>query len=154
MKHKVDLVNQMPDHPDVLEAVHTLMHRVRSRQQRELREIGQDLTHMDTKVLAFFARHPDASSRDLVAHSGRDKGQIARLIGGLRERGLLEASADAADGRTIRLRLTAEGRTLQQALQAQRKRLEKLAVQGLSEAERAQLHQLLQRVADNLAPDA
>ena len=91
---------------DLLELVHSIMHDYRSLQYRFLRDGPHDITHMDGKVLEFFARNPGASQTDLVAHSNRDKAQLGRLIKGLKERGLLEGEADAKDRRSICLRLT------------------------------------------------
>ncbi|GHC86951.1 hypothetical protein GCM10007320_33090 [Pseudorhodoferax aquiterrae] len=105
---------------------------------------------MESKVLGFFARRPGATQSDLVQHTGRDKAQLARLIKGLRERGLLQGEADAADRRNVRLQPTAEGLAIQRALREQADALEKRAVEGLSEDEKARLIALLQRVQDNL----
>jgi DNA-binding MarR family transcriptional regulator len=101
-------------------------------------------------VLGYFARHPGATASELAAHSGRDKGQVARLVGALKERGLLEARADEADRRSVRLTLTAAGRSVHQTLQRRRRRLAEVAVAGLDDAERAQLSALLERVRLNL----
>ncbi len=160
MPKSIDNVNSMdkpagkgrgrPTSDDVLDLVHTLMHRYRALRQRSLRSLPHELTHMDMKVLGFFGRHPGATQSDLAQHSGRDKAQLARLVKGLRERGLLDAQADADDRRNLRLRLTAEGETLQRTLQLQGQRLGVQAVAGLSAAERDQLRDLLLRVDANL----
>jgi DNA-binding MarR family transcriptional regulator len=134
----------------VLELVHAVMHQYRSRQYRTLRDGPHDITHMDSKVLGFFGRRPGATQSDLAQHSGRDKAQLARLIKGLRDRGLLAAEADAADRRNLRLTLSPDGRAVQRALQQQARRLDARAVAGLTEAERKQLRTLLQRVSENL----
>jgi DNA-binding MarR family transcriptional regulator len=152
MRTSVDIVNQMAAQPadDVLETIHAVMHLFRAQQYRTLRDGPHDLTHMDGKVLGFFARHPGATPSELAAHSGRDKGQLARLVAGLKDRGLLEASADAADRRSVRLRLTTEGRAVQKALQRQRQLLADAAVAGLTVEERRQLAALLDRVRSTL----
>ncbi|WP_298931991.1 MarR family transcriptional regulator [uncultured Ramlibacter sp.] len=156
MRKSVDNVNQEAGTPvnapetDVLELVHAVMHDYRSRQYRFLRDGPHDITHMDGKVLGFFGRRPGATQSDLVQHTGRDKAQLARLVKGLRERGLLQAQEDEADRRSVRLSLTDEGRAIQRTLQQQAARLRKQAVAGLDEAERAQLTALLQRVKTNL----
>ena len=147
MRKSIDIVNHQ-DHmanDDVLELVHTVMHRYRSQQYRFLRDGPHDITHMDGKVLGFFARHPGATQKDLAQHSGRDKAQLARLIKGLRDRGLLAAEADEADRRNVRLSLTADGRAVQRALQQQARKLGAAAVAGLSTAEQQQLSALLRR---------
>jgi len=136
---------------DVLELVHRLMHEYRSLQYRQLRDGPHEITHMEGKVLWFFSRHPGATQKDLAQHSGRDKAQMARLIAGLRERGLLTAEVDEADRRNVKLSLSAAGQSVHRGLQQQGKRLSAKAVSGLSAAERQQLAALLQRVRDNLA---
>jgi len=148
MRESVDLVNQVDD--DVLEAIHAVMHLVRSRQYHAVRDGSSELTHLEGKMLAFFARHPGASQRDLADHSGRDKGQLARLIAGLRARGLLQAQVDETDRRSAHLRLTARGQTLHQALRRQGRQLSKAAVAGLSEHERQALVGLLRKVHSNI----
>jgi DNA-binding MarR family transcriptional regulator len=152
MPKSVDHVNQVGDGlaEQVFEAVHGLMHLYRAQRQRALDSAGQPLTHMEHKALGFFARRPLATHSDLVQHAGRDKGQIARLIAALRERGLLEAQPDPADRRNLRLQPTAAGRALQQAARRQARRVEAAAVAGLSEAECRELLALLQRLQANL----
>jgi DNA-binding MarR family transcriptional regulator len=163
MRDKVDTVNQFPgrqqrhsgggDAPDdVLEAVHGLMHLVRARQQQAAAGPGGEpgLSPLEGRVLGFFARHPGATQRDLAEHSGRDKGQLARLLTGLRAQGLLDAEADPADGRVTRLRLSAAAQAQHRALQAQRQRLAAVAVAGFSGEEKQALLGLLARVRQNL----
>lgn len=159
MAKTFDKVNQSasktapPEGDDLLELVHALMHQVRARQYEVLRDGPLALTHMESKVLGYFGRHPAATQSDLVQHSGRDKAQVARLIKGLRERGLLDGEADEADRRNLRLSLTADGRTLLRTLMQQTRKVGAQAVAGLSAAEREQLRALLQRLRDNLSSE-
>ena len=134
----------------VLDQIHAVMHLYRSRQYQVLRDAPDAVTHMESKVLHFFARSPGATQSDLVAQSGRDKGQLARLIAGLRERGLLEATPDEADRRSLRLHLTEAGVAAEQAVRRQARRLAAVAVEGLSEAQRRELSELLEHVRANL----
>ncbi len=134
----------------IADAVHAVMHLYRTQQFRALRDGPHELTHMESRVLGYFSRHPGATQSDLVVHASRDKSQLARLIGALRERGLLEARADEADRRVLRLFLTAEGRSLQAGVQRQRLRVARLAVADLGDDERRQLVALLTRVRANL----
>ena len=98
-REQVDNVNKnTPDLPqDVFDSIHAVMHLFRAEQYRAFRDAPHPLTHMEGKLLGFFARRPDATLSDLVAHSGRDKGQLARLIKTLKDQGLLEASEAQAD---------------------------------------------------------
>jgi DNA-binding MarR family transcriptional regulator len=139
---------QRPD--AVLELVHTIMHQYKSRQFQALRDGQHELTHMEAKVLGYFGHHPGATQSDLSRHSGRDKAQLARLITALRERGLLQGEADAADRRNTRLSLTDAGRAIQQAAQREAEILNELAVRGMSAQQQQALLDLLQHVKLNL----
>lgn len=154
MRKQVDIVNHgLGLAEEVVESVHTVMHLFRSLQFRALKDAAHDLSHMEAKTLGFFARHPGATQSELVQHSGRDKGQVARLIAGLRERGLLEASADASDKRSLRLQVSATGRSLQVQVRKQAQRVSTQAVSGLDEAECRQLLALLSKLRENLEQD-
>lgn len=152
MKKQVDKVNQNTSESgaDVFEAIHAIMHLYRSQQLRASQAGTSALTHMENKVLGYFGRHPGATQRDLAAHSGRDKAQLARLIGGLRDRGLLDAVAAQEDRRSTRLSLSAAGQAVYAELRRHGATLSGLALTGLNAGERAQLLALLARVQDNL----
>jgi DNA-binding MarR family transcriptional regulator len=139
------------DHADsdasaVFEAIHTLMHMYRARQFRALRGDAHELTHLEGKVLGYFARHPGATQSDLIAHSGRDKAQLARLVRGLRDKGLLEAAVDEEDRRSTRLHVTEQGKAVARSLHRAGERLAEAAVADLDAAERRQLLALLNKV--------
>jgi DNA-binding MarR family transcriptional regulator len=156
MRKKTDPGKQAPARPEdeVFEAIHGVMHLYRSHQYRAMRDGSHELTHMENKVLGFFARHPDATQSDLVAHSGRDKAQLTRLIRGLRDKGLLDARVDEADRRSTRLQLTAEGEAIHADARQQAALLSSTAVAGLSKEECRQLVALLAKVRDNLDSEA
>jgi len=137
---------------ELMELVHTVMHQLRSAQYQALRnsEGLSELTHLESKVLGFFGRRPGSTQSDLAQHSGRDKAQLARMIKGLRDRGLLAAEADPQDRRHQHLRLTPAAEALMESLDAQGRTLGRQAVTGLSAAEQAQLLSLMRRVHDNL----
>jgi DNA-binding MarR family transcriptional regulator len=135
---------------DVFASIHTIMHLFRAEQYRVLREGRYGLTHMEGKILGFFIRHPGATLRDLVVHLQQDKGQLARLIRSLRERGLLETQTAVRDRRSVPLQATRDGRSIHQILQRQVRKLSELAVKGLNPDERHQLVALLGRVQSNL----
>ena len=160
MRKSVDNVNHVGNAPAlspraataeaVVDLVHAVMHQFRSTQYRVLRDNAHDVTHMESKVMGFFARHPGTTLSDLVSHSGRDKAQLAKLVKRLRERALLDAETDAVDRRSVRLRLSDAGHAVQKALHAQARRLNERAVDGLDAQEQAQLVALLGRVKANL----
>jgi DNA-binding MarR family transcriptional regulator len=137
--------------PDaVLELVHTIMHQYKTQQFQALRDGQHELTHMEAKVLSYFGNRPGTTQSDLARHSGRDKAQLTRLITALRERGLLQGEADAADRRNTRLSLTDAGRAIQQAAQREAEILNAQAVRGMSAQQQQALLELLQQVKQNL----
>jgi len=135
---------------DVLEVVHAVVHAFRSKLLRG--EAGQprDLSPMEGKALGYFARHPGATQSDLATHAGRDRGQVARLIGGLKDKGLLLAVPDEADRRVWRLSLSEEAQALHKSMQQRQTVLASVATQGMSDREVRQLMGLLKRVLENL----
>lgn len=150
MKNKVNKVNQ-PE--QVFDAIHSIMHLFRARQLRGLRDTPHELTHMEYKALGFFARHPGATQGDLVAHSGRDKAQLARLLKGLRDKQLLDAAADAADRRITRLTLSEDGAQVFNSLNDLGSQTSTMAVRGMSAEQLRQLQALLQQIRANLEAD-
>ena len=152
MRKEVDRVNQKDtvQYGDPLETMHAIVHLYRSRQLKGLRNGEHELAQMEVRALGYFARHPGATQSDLVAHSGRDKAQVARLIRALREGGLLEATADEQDRRSTRLALSSAGQEVFVGLHRQSGQLTEVALAGLSDDEKVQLVALLARVRANL----
>lgn len=137
---------------DPLDLMHQVMHGVRLHHRQVLAD-QPDLTPMDARVLGYFGRHPGATLKDLAAHSGRDKAQLARLIKGLREAGWLLAETDPEDRRNQQLWLTEAGAALHQHMSVAMREVSKRAVAGLLPQERRVLAELLGRVRDNLRGD-
>jgi len=136
----------------VFETIHAIVHLFRSQQLRALRAgaEGGELSHMESRALAYFARNPGATQRDLVLHSGRDKAQVTRLVAVLRDRGLLEARPDPADRRSALLSLSARGEAAFARAERQGRLLAAQALSGLGDGEREQLGALLARVEAGL----
>ncbi|WP_338770265.1 MarR family transcriptional regulator [Massilia sp. METH4] len=146
------------DQPDdsasaVFDAIHEIMHLYRAQQYRTLRDGPHDLTHMEAKVLGYFMRHPGATQSDLTAHSGRDKAQLARLIRGLRDKGLLEATVDEADRRSTRLHVSDAGKAIARQVQQSGEQLAQVAAAGLDARERQELLALLEKVRAGFGAD-
>ena len=135
---------------DVLEALHAVVRQVRALQHQHQRDAGLGLSPLEGRVLGYFARHPQGTLSELAAHSGRDKGQLARLVAGLRDGGWLLAEPDAQDRRVTRLRLSPRAEAAHGVLQAQRHQLLAQAAAGLSADERRQLTALLGKLRTHL----
>lgn len=152
LKKLLDKVNHMSERKtvDVLEVLHTVKHLLRSREMRALRDTAPGVSHMDARVLGFFNRRPGGTLSELIQHSGRDKGQMARLVGSLRERGLLHGQVDEQDRRNLRLYLTPQGQQLANTLHTYKQHLSRQAIQGFTTSEENQLAALLTRLVQNL----
>lgn len=152
MTNKIDKVNHgvsaVPE--ELLEALHAVVHAARASQRNALRDSGVALTPLEARILGFFARRPGATQSALAEHSGRDKGQVARLVSGLRDRGLLEAVADDADKRITRIHLSEQAMGLHRTLLRQRQQLARLALEDFDTDERATLLALLHRLRQNI----
>jgi DNA-binding MarR family transcriptional regulator len=73
---------------------------------------------------------------------------LSRLVERLAERGLVERHADPADGRGVRLSLTAAGRTTQRAIGRRHARsVTRAMTAGLTRAEMAQLEIICRKLA-------
>ena len=133
---------------DVIDSIHSFMHLYRHSQYQSTEENG--LSHLDGKAMRFFANHPGSTLKDLSVSFGRDKGQLARLVNGLKSRGLLDAQVDVEDRRQVRLSLSKQGVRAQAQLRIKTSQLANQAVQGLSVHEMLSLLELMQRIKSNL----
>jgi DNA-binding MarR family transcriptional regulator len=159
MRKSGDKVNQASgpatasEEEGLLDLVHSVMHRYRSQQYQVLRDSPSAITHLESKVLGYYQREPGNTQADLARDSGHDKAQLARLIGSLRERGLLKGEPSSSDARRVILKLTPAGQTLLKTLERQTRKLHAQATAGLSESEQRLLLALMRRVKANLTPE-
>lgn len=139
-----------PRSHDVFEAMHDLLHAYRARMVRAMASVHPGLTLNEVRALMFIGRHPGATQKELVSHSGADKAQVARMVGMLLDKGWLERQTNAEDKRSRCLTLSEQGQAVFQALRASRQALSASLLQGCDEATQAQLLALLAQVRSNL----
>jgi MarR family transcriptional regulator, lower aerobic nicotinate degradation pathway regulator len=83
---------------------------------------------------------------------GYDRGQLVGLLDELEEQGLVERKRDPNDRRRQSVRITPDGRKMLKKLRALARQLDDAFLDPLDEAERAQLHELLLRLAARHEP--
>jgi len=114
-----------------------------ARTARRLRqEAGTDLSPSQTAALATIERHGPLTPSELAARERIQRPTATRVIARLEEAGLVERTADPADGRSSLVSLSAEGRALLKKLRANKdaylaRRLEALDPEELAALERA-----------------
>jgi DNA-binding MarR family transcriptional regulator len=133
----------------IFEQMHEIIFLFRSQFSQRLRDDGGEIPGMALKVLAFFADNPGSPQMQLVQHSGRDKGQVARLVKDLSERGLLHRT-NTAPGKRRGLTLTDHGQLMQRRLHRQRAQLADKLTSALSPMEQTQLRRLLDKLKASL----
>lgn len=138
---------------EILDLINAAMHQATARMQRSLRDERIGLAAMEARTLRFIARHPGCTQNDIVVASGRDKAQIARIIKSLLEHGFVARLADQPGQKRQRLELTDAGAAPHAQAETLRARVAKDLVEGLDDAERAQLLGLLQRMPLNAATE-
>ncbi|HWL46923.1 MAG TPA: MarR family transcriptional regulator, partial [Sphingomonadaceae bacterium] len=85
---------------------------------------------------------------ELIAMTGRDKGQIGRVVDELEANGLIRRHAGHGRGR-LTLRLTAQGREVFALVTAEMQRREALLIAGLTDAECRSVIETIDTIADN-----
>lgn len=122
-----------------------------ARMADELSTLGHELSFSQYIALKKLA-DGTAGVTDLARAAEVNPGAMTRLLDKLEARGLIARVADPGDRRAINIHLTAAGEVIWRDVNQCGMRVRERAMQGLSEAERTQLTQLLERVRDNLSP--
>jgi MarR family transcriptional regulator, organic hydroperoxide resistance regulator len=117
-----------------------------------LRKAG--ITLQDWRVLAALREHDGQRLTELASRTSIEVSTLSRLVGGLEANGLVSRNRDSGDARAIAIRLTSAGEAVTVMLTPSAAELERLAVAGLSDADIAQLKNLLHRIYGNLAASA
>ncbi len=112
-------------------------------------DIWQDLSMREYDVLYTLSKCPGPQRlSDLGRHVLLSQPALSRLVGRLAERGLVERCPDPADGRGVRLALTASGRDRQHGIGRRHARdVAQAMTAGLTSTELAQLETLCQKLA-------
>ncbi len=107
---------------------------------------SEDLSASEIQALRYVVGHDGLSQSGLCEHTGMDKGAVARLAARLEEKGYLRRESDPRDGRIKRLIPLEPARAVRETAIEAEERFYAWMLEPLTERERAQLRQLLERL--------
>lgn len=116
-------------------------------QNNEARGLG--LTAGQFPFLFHIAHRPDITQDEIAEQAHIDKGTVARAVKKLEDGGFVRRSPDPRNRRRYFLALTKKGNATLPAIIEIERAWENLISAGLSEAERARLHEDVYRLAKN-----
>lgn len=114
-------------------------------------EEAMKLNTSQMRVLFEANYYEGVSQLDLHKKYQIDPASITRTVQTMERDGLVTRSPDPTDNRLMRVFITEKGRALAETLPAQLAGFEQIIVNGLSEAEISQLHNLLERIEAQVA---
>ncbi len=110
-----------------------------------------ELTRSELDVLLYLANNPGHDrAADIVAGRGMVKSQVSASLVTLKQRGLVRRSEDAADRRTVRIRLTEAAEAPVQAGREAQKRFFESAFRGITQEEMEHWRRMTEKVKDNI----
>ncbi|KAF0240681.1 MAG: MarR transcriptional [Planctomycetota bacterium] len=123
--------------------------------ERVLEDLGLDdrlRPGMGHALFALFERD-DRSIKDLVARTALSPSTLTGMLDRMERHGVVERHADPADGRVVRVRLTASGKALEPRCRGALKRVNGVLGAGLSAAQIRKLKQSLSTIVGSMKRD-
>jgi len=90
------------------------------------------------------------SSNEICERTAMDKTKVSRAVATLLKRGLIEREPHQTDQRLIQLTLSKAGRKVYEAIIPRARAIESEVTKGLSKADIARLHRVLDRIGARL----
>jgi DNA-binding MarR family transcriptional regulator len=116
--------------------------------QTALRKRGMTLTHW--RVLAFLNETDGLGVSALGDRTVTDQSTLSRALQQMERQGLVERLANSADNRFVEVHVTTRGKVLFAEILPLALQLRDRALDGLAEADRERLLDLLSQILDNL----
>ncbi len=107
-----------------------------------------DLTPAQVGLLRLVVTRPGQSQQAIAAQLGTQPTRLVALVDGLEKRGLIERHRNPEDRRLYALELSEDGRALMSRIGLAAMAHERALTAALTEDERATLHALLTKIAD------
>jgi DNA-binding MarR family transcriptional regulator len=102
------------------------------------------------RAIAVLGAFAPLSSNEICDRTAMDKAKVSRAVASLLKRGLIEREPHGTDQRLIQLMLSRKGQKIYEAIIPRARAIEAEVTKGLSKADIAQLHKVLDRVGARL----
>jgi DNA-binding MarR family transcriptional regulator len=102
------------------------------------------------RAIAVLGAFAPLSSNEICERTAMDKTKVSRAVAALLNRGLIEREAHQTDQRLIQLTLSKTGRKIYEAIIPRARAIEAQVTKGLSKADIAHLHRMLDRIGARL----
>ncbi|HET6618335.1 MAG TPA: MarR family winged helix-turn-helix transcriptional regulator [Dongiaceae bacterium] len=112
------------------------------------REFGISIP--EWRAIAVLGAFAPLSSNAICERTAMDKAKVSRAVASLLKRGLIQRDAHATDQRLIQLTLSKFGRKIYQAIIPRARAIEAEVTKGLSKADIATLHRILDCMSSRL----
>jgi len=121
------------------------------RQELEGRIASFEITLAQFQVLRRLWDRDNLGTLQLAKETGLDTGTITGVVDRLEHKGLVRRERNAHDRRSVQVMLTPSGAELQEPLYGLLNEVNEMALEGVTEQERAEMMRLLNLMLDNLA---
>lgn len=108
------------------------------------------LTMGQPKVLDYLKDYDGASQKEIAKGCHIEPASLTVILNGMEEKGLIERKSMHGNRRTSYVFLTGKGKESLKKVDASFEKMENLAFQGISDGDRQQLMQMLEKIYKNL----
>jgi DNA-binding MarR family transcriptional regulator len=102
------------------------------------------------RAIAVLGAFAPLSSNEICQRTAMDKAKVSRAVASLLKRGLIAREVHATDQRLIQLTLSKSGRKIYEGVIPRARAIESAVTKGLSKADVAHLHRILDRIGARL----
>ena len=122
---------------------------VQKKLMEQLKDTG--LTLGQPKVLDYLKEHDGASQKEIAAGCLIEAGSLTSILNRMEEKGLIERKMLNGNRRTFHVFMTESGKKNQKLVEEAFEKIEKTALNGISEEEQKQFMDIFCRIYRNLA---
>ena len=140
----------MNNHQQIQNLLFSLLFDLKSGLAKSLKGNRFDLTPMHQKILAYICYFPGTTQQEIVDKTGRDKGQITRLLKELEKKGFIVRQKDEVDKRSFCIQVTEKGVDTFSELKQHEEAITDKLLARFTEKELEQLKLFLEKMRKNL----